>query len=475
MKSTRFTKFLSVLLSVLIICSVVFSTNAFAVVSASDFEITETTWSPPYSESCTFKEITGFNENANPEEISTLDLTVLSEDYDGREYIIGKEAFKDNTYIENVKLASADYTKGAIYGVPLVKISEGAFENCTSLKSVESLSSLKCNMLMYVTESLEEIGSRAFKGCTSLDDFVVPSRVEKIDSEAFADCTSLKRVVIYGGVSSIADDAFKGCESLTIYGMKNSYAHEYAIRYDIPFVQIGEGYYTQGDIDLLYEIDYMSFILMEVYRGSSYNNIYPTYYIYSFKDKWGAELKEAREEAIAKFENPFLSQVEIEEAIANARNAIYRAEIIEEIYRLGNPRAIMGGDSDPWHCTACERAATMISDSFSTMYPHYNSLTEQSYNMYLACRDYAYSLVESGNATTVSLEDSLQSLKWSAEELVFQVEEDLGLYVRFLPEHDFSIYTDDTAESLKSAIADGKYIVDNFYRGTNYSYYIIKK
>ncbi|MEE0265069.1 MAG: leucine-rich repeat protein [Acutalibacteraceae bacterium] len=469
MKTTRFTKFLAVLLSVLMVSSVVFSSNAFAVMNVSDFEITETTWSPPYPETYKFAEITGFSENAKPEEISTLDLTVLYEGFNPQKYIIGKEAFKDNRYIEKLQLFEVQiFAYGHMFNyLPVVKIGEGAFENCTSLKSIDSASSMNFDDIAFLAECLEEIGSRAFKGCTSLDDLVIPSDVKIIGSEAFAGCTSLKRVVIYDSVKNIADDAFDGCDDLTIYANKNSSAHKYAISKNIPFVQIGESYYNYPDTELWTDIDYMSIMLNEPYRGSM-SSMDITYNIYSFQEKWEEDLRRVCEEAIVKYENPFSTQVELEEAIANAKNAIYRAELIEEIYRLGNPWDIC----DPeYHCDACNRACAMIQKS---VYPYdLSALTQQSYNSYLVCRDYAYSLVESGNATNESLAYSLQRLKWSVEALAFQVEEDLAAYVRDIPQRDLSIYTDDTAEVLRTAVSEAWYAVNDTYRYNDSYYYML--
>ena len=36
----------------------------------------------------------------------------------------------------------------------------------------------------------------------------------------------------------IADNAFEGCDKLTIYGIKGSYAEQYANKHDIPFEEL---------------------------------------------------------------------------------------------------------------------------------------------------------------------------------------------------------------------------------------------
>lgn len=44
-------------------------------------------------------------------------------------------------------------------------------------------------------------------------------------------------------VEYIADNAFEGCDKLTIYGIKGSYAEQYANEHNIPF----------GELDTTYE------------------------------------------------------------------------------------------------------------------------------------------------------------------------------------------------------------------------------
>lgn len=39
-------------------------------------------------------------------------------------------------------------------------------------------------------------------------------------------------------VEYIADNAFEGCDKLTIYGIKGSYAEQYANKHDIPFEEL---------------------------------------------------------------------------------------------------------------------------------------------------------------------------------------------------------------------------------------------
>ena len=68
----------------------------------------------------------------------------------------------------------------------------------------------------------------------------MPKSIEKIASYAFEGCESLEKIVIYNNCVEIDDTAFEGCDKLTIYGIKGSYAEQYAAEHNIPFTEIKE-------------------------------------------------------------------------------------------------------------------------------------------------------------------------------------------------------------------------------------------
>ena len=81
-----------------------------------------------------------------------------------------------------------------------ILVSQGAFQNCKNLQSVQ-----------FLGNSLLSIENRAFAGCTSLQRIELPESVQKIDSEAFAGCTSLQQVKLSSNLISIGESAFSGC------------------------------------------------------------------------------------------------------------------------------------------------------------------------------------------------------------------------------------------------------------------------
>ena len=114
----------------------------------------------------------------------------------------------------------------------VTEIGWGAFKGCTSLKSI------------VIPNSVTEIGSSAFSGCTSLESIqvdkrnahydsrnncnaiietstnrlvsgcaktTIPNSVTEIGSSAFCGCTSLESIDIPNSVTEIGSSAFCGC------------------------------------------------------------------------------------------------------------------------------------------------------------------------------------------------------------------------------------------------------------------------
>ena len=85
----------------------------------------------------------------------------------------------------------------------VTEIGSSAFSGCSSLTSVE------------IGDSVTKIGNYAFYDCNSLTSVEIGDSVTKIGNYAFYYCRSLTSVVIGDSVTSIGDDAFSGCTNLT--------------------------------------------------------------------------------------------------------------------------------------------------------------------------------------------------------------------------------------------------------------------
>ncbi len=82
-------------------------------------------------------------------------------------------------------------------------IGSDAFSGCTNLSEVVFPTNLK------------NIGSSAFQGCTALTEVRLPEGVTKIGSSSFQGCTALTEVRLPESVASIGSSAFSGCSGLT--------------------------------------------------------------------------------------------------------------------------------------------------------------------------------------------------------------------------------------------------------------------
>ncbi len=92
------------------------------------------------------------------------------------------------------------YIRSEYDGHNVVKIADGAFEDCSGLQ------------LITIWADLEEIGDRAFKN-TGLLEISIPSETTVIGDHAFENCRSLITAVIWGN-PNIGNYAFANCEAL---------------------------------------------------------------------------------------------------------------------------------------------------------------------------------------------------------------------------------------------------------------------
>ena len=128
---------------------------------------------------------------------------------------IGDRAFENCSSLTSVNIPDS-----------VTSIGYSAFEECKSLTSVtipDSVTSIgddafwRCESLTSVNipDSVTSIGDSAFYMCISLTSVIIPDSVTSIGFSAFKYCKSLLSVTIPDSVTSIGRSAFKNCESLT--------------------------------------------------------------------------------------------------------------------------------------------------------------------------------------------------------------------------------------------------------------------
>ena len=113
-----------------------------------------------------------------------------------------------------------------LFDRPLSTIGDYAFQNCSSLTSIdlpESLTSIgnyafpECSSLtlIYLPAGVTSIGKMAFYKCTSITSITLPASLTSIGSSAFSGCYGLTSITLPASLESIGDWAFYGCSGLT--------------------------------------------------------------------------------------------------------------------------------------------------------------------------------------------------------------------------------------------------------------------
>lgn len=118
-----------------------------------------------------------------------------------------KDCLRPDSFCGYISM-SDEYLGGAAENVT----GYGAFENCTSLKSV------------LIPSSVTTLGMGTFCGCTSLSSVDIPSSVSCIDIGCFSGCVNLGSIIIPNTVTRIRGSAFYNCSSLTTLSIPNSVA-----------------------------------------------------------------------------------------------------------------------------------------------------------------------------------------------------------------------------------------------------------
>lgn len=147
--------------------------------------------------------------------------TIIPEDVIG----IGEAAFYGCTNLTNITIPNSvtwiqtqafygctGLTKIAI-GNNLTTISIGAFDGCSSCESISVMSgNTKYDSRNNCNAIIETASNSLIMGCKNT---IIPNSVTNIGSEAFYGCSGLTSVTIPNSVTSIGQGAFYGCSGLT--------------------------------------------------------------------------------------------------------------------------------------------------------------------------------------------------------------------------------------------------------------------
>ena len=149
---------------------------------------------------------------------------------------LGSYSFANDTTVTSVETSS-----------PLWTVEEYAFYCCTSLQSFECNFALKnigvgaflgtssLKNINLEDSIVEVISSNAFMN-SGIEQVALPDTCVELSNNSFAQCHQLIKVEIPDSVTTIHQDAFRSSENVVIYATKESYAIEYAIENNIPYV-----------------------------------------------------------------------------------------------------------------------------------------------------------------------------------------------------------------------------------------------
>ena len=92
----------------------------------------------------------------------------------------------------------------------VTEIGSYAFSGCSNLMSIE------------IPSTVAEIGSSAFSGCSNLESVTIPDGVTKIDGAVFSRCTNLVSVELPETITEISMEAFAHCSKLNNINLPKS-------------------------------------------------------------------------------------------------------------------------------------------------------------------------------------------------------------------------------------------------------------
>jgi hypothetical protein len=181
-----------------------------------------------FNNTVTFKlrKIKDYDEDGNPiydYKEETLPLTKIASNYPGNPNVTG--AYIPGNVIEIGASAFVNFTGlVSVTGCSGVeKIGYGAFKGCTALKNasfvkvkqIDPEAFMDCSALQTIgigSISNQEIGKRAFDGCTALSSDISVTGI--VGEHAFRNCEAITKVDISTTADSIGPEAFIGCSEL---------------------------------------------------------------------------------------------------------------------------------------------------------------------------------------------------------------------------------------------------------------------
>ena len=193
-------RFISLFMTVIMIFSVVISTDMLSVSATDNSNIK---WSFDSKTGTLTISGTGKMDNYN-------DYDIKTPWYKYSDNISRVTINKGITSIGNFAFGDCENLISIVIPDSVTTIGESAFEWCTSLKSIN------------IPNSVTLIDDSAFDCCENLKNIILPNNLHSISKDTFCSCQSLESITIPNSVTSIYDSAFGGCENLKNITLSNN-------------------------------------------------------------------------------------------------------------------------------------------------------------------------------------------------------------------------------------------------------------
>lgn len=168
---------------------------------------------------------------------------------------IGREAFAGNVKLERVVIPESVEVIGssAFRGCGKLSVVELRTRGLSGLHEIAPNAFSNCERLSYIQlpETLKKIGHHSFINCTELTEIAIPGGVRCLDEGVFKNCSHLRRVELGSGVQELGESAFEGCERLETVQLPSTLkkigGYAFAGCLELQVAQLPEGLEEVGD------------------------------------------------------------------------------------------------------------------------------------------------------------------------------------------------------------------------------------